>query len=405
MCCGQTTHHMKKSFATYKPAKVHTRGGDMDKEWFVEYQFCDPKTNEFKRLRETGGANRIQNPYKRKAALERISKEINRKLRAGWNPITDSYESYIVYSEDSWESCVGIILEEKRQSTSVNHAQYKYVLEFFTEYLRKRRIDTDHPRKITKSIIMDYLTWRLNNFKIRRGTRDKDLILLGGSFKVLKIRGIIKDNPCEGIPKLGDRPERHEPYTAEELQKLIHYLSENDRNMLYFCILVMAAIRPAEIIRLQIKDINLKDGTVIIKNTKSKNGRGRVSRVPGILLEYLNDMPLAGYPTTHYVFNSNGIPEAGIHANRWYWSKQFRKVKDELKLRKGVTMYSLKHTILIEMFKHGASMDELMSYGGFRTLDALQAYLRRHLNHVPADPSERLKMLFNTPHAHIAKMG
>lgn len=387
---------MKKSFASYKPAKVHTRGGDMDKEWFVEYQYCDPQTDEFKRLRETNGANRIQNPYKRKAALEKVAKEINRKLMAGWNPITDSYEKTIVYSEESWETCVGIVLEEKRQSTTTNHMHYRYVLEFFTEYLRKRRMNTEHPRKITKSIIMDYLTWRMNNFPIRRGTRDKDLILLGGSFKVLKIRGIIKENPCNDIPKLGDRPERHEPYTADELQRLIHFLSQNDKNMLRFCILVMAAIRPAEIIRLQIRDMNLKEGTINIKNTKSKNGCGRVARIPGILLEYLQDIPLKGYPPTHYVFNSNGLPEARIHSNKWYWSKQFRKVKEALNLRKGVSMYSLKHTVLIEMFKHGASMDELMSYGGFRTLDALQAYLRRHLNHVPADPSSRLKQLFQS---------
>ena len=69
-------------------------------------------------------------------------------------------------------------------------------------------------------------------------------------------------------------------------------------------------------------------------------------------------------------------------------------------------MYSLKHTILIEMFKNGASMDEMMSFGGFKTLDALQAYLRRYLNHVPADPSERLKGLFHSRmETHVLSVG
>jgi integrase len=386
---------MKNKFSTYKPAKVHTRGGDMDKEWFVEYQYYIHKTQTFKRIRETDGANRIQDPYKRKKHLDNLAKVLNKKLMEGWNPLTNSIEKNVVYSEDSWETCMAIIMEEKRQSTSTSHTQYKYILEYFSEYLRIRRMNTEHPRNITKSLILDYLTWRMNNFKIRRGTRDKDLIILGGAFKVLKIRGIIEHNPCYEIPRLGDRPDRHEPYTAQELQKLLELLAVEDKTMLHFCIFVMAAIRPAEILRLQVKDVNLTEGVVVIKNTKSKNSYGRVARIPGILLRYLADMPLADAPPHYYIFNATGQPAPEQHANKWYWSKHFRKFREALNLRKGVSMYSLKHTILIEMFKNGASMDEMMSYGGFKTLDALQAYLRRHLNHVPADPSERLKQLFS----------
>ena len=235
---------------------------------------------------------------------------------AGWSPISNSYEKNVIYSEDSWETCMAIVMEEKRQSTSTSHTQYKYILEYFSVYLRIRQMNTEHPRNITKSLILDYLTWRMNNFKIRRGTRDKDLIILGGAFQVLKIRGIIQTNPCYEIPRLGDRPERHEPYTAEELQRLLELLAVQGKTMLHFCIFVMAAIRPAEILRLQVKDVNLKEGVVVIKNTKSKNTYTRVARIPGILLSYLSDMPLANAPANYYIFNANGIPTPEPHANR-----------------------------------------------------------------------------------------
>lgn len=386
---------MKKSFASYKPAKVFTRRGDLDKEWYVEFKFFDPDKNDFKRIRETNNANRIHDPVLRLKCLQSHANALNKRLAEGWNPLEKRIDQHVVYSEDSWETCVHIILADKAQSVqAASLSQYRYVLQYFTQFLRNRRMSTDHPRNITKNTVIDYLTWRISSFKIRRGSRDKDLVILVSAFKVLKLRGIIKDNPASDIPRLGDRPEKHEPYTPQELRKLMNYLEDNDRKMLHFCILVMSAIRPAEILRLQVKDIDIANGVVVIKNTKSKNAYSRVSRIPAVLLSYLADFDISGYPASYYVFNPTGKPCPFMHRNKWYWSRAFSNVRNKLNLRRGITMYSLKHTILIEMYKNGASMDELMSYGGFRTLDALQAYLRRHLNHVPADPSDRLKGLF-----------
>ncbi|MBL7813257.1 MAG: tyrosine-type recombinase/integrase [Bacteroidetes bacterium] len=384
---------MKQQKATYKPAKVHNRRGDIKKEWFVEFQYWDEKADRFKRFRDTGGVNKLNNPRLRIEVLDEIALEINEKLAKGWNPITNDYEDLVIYSKDSWETCVPIILGDKIQSTSLGHAQYKYILANFTTYLTRRGLNTVHPKNIEKSVIMDYLSWRLNTSKIKKGTRDRDLVIIKCAFKVLMLRGIIKHNPCDGIPRLGDRPERNETYSPDQLKDLINYLEKNNTKMLCFCVLVMAAIRPSEIRRLQIKDLDLNVGTVRIKNTKSKNAYPRVARIPSVLLRFLNHLKIDGVNPDYYIFHPSGIPQPTMHSNKYYWSKEFSAIKEKLGFGSNITMYSLKHTVLTEMYNTGASTEELMAYGGFKTLDALQSYLKKQVIPVPADPSHRLGRL------------
>lgn len=243
----------------------------------------------------------------------------------------------------------------------------------------------------------------MSAFQIRRGTRDKDLVILNSAFKVLKLRGIIRENPCQDIQRLGDRPSRHEPYTPEELQKLLTYLEEHNHTLLCFCVLVMCAIRPAEILRLQVKDINIAEGFITIKNTKSKNTYTRIARIPAIMLKYLRYLNIQGQPSTYYIFNPSGIPNPRQHLNKSYWSKAYCKTRTTLGLRPEITMYSLKHTILSEMYKADATLGELMSFGGFRTLDALESYLRKYIHHVPDDPSEKLAGLFSKKNVLLHK--
>ncbi|MCC7298059.1 MAG: tyrosine-type recombinase/integrase [Bacteroidia bacterium] len=384
---------MNKKYATYKAAKVHNRRGDITKQWFVEFQYWDEKTDGFKRHRETGDANRITKPKLRQEALEELAAQINAKLKEGWNPNTNGYEDEVIYSQDSWETCVPIILGDKIQSTAIGYAQYKYILANFTDYLKRRRLDTEHPKKIEKSVIMDYLSWRLNTTNIKRSTRDRDLVILKCAFKVLILRGIIKINPCDAIPRLGDRPERNETYSPDQLKDLIAYLEQNNTKMLCFCVLVMAAIRPSEIRRLQIKDIDLKAGTVRIKNTKSKNAYPRVARIPSVLLRFLKHLKIEGVNPEYYIFHPSGVPQPTMHTNKYYWSKEFSAIKEKLGFGSNITRYSLKHTVLTEMYNTGASTEELMAYGGFKTLDALQSYLKKQVIPVPADPSHRLGRL------------
>lgn len=74
---GTTHNQMTKKYATYKAAKVHNRRGDITKQWFVEFQYWDEKTDSFKRYRDTGGVNKGNNARLRMQTLEEIAVEIN----------------------------------------------------------------------------------------------------------------------------------------------------------------------------------------------------------------------------------------------------------------------------------------------------------------------------------------
>ena len=61
-------------------------GGDLTKDWFVEYSCRDPRTDKLKRFREYAGLGRQKSAKERHALAEQIIRELKDKLATGCVP-------------------------------------------------------------------------------------------------------------------------------------------------------------------------------------------------------------------------------------------------------------------------------------------------------------------------------
>lgn len=81
-------------------------GGDLSKEWFVEYGFRDPRTGQMKRFRERG-FSKLRTARERYELADKIIAELKEKMASGWTPFNDrkvAYTDELIYQlhADRW---------------------------------------------------------------------------------------------------------------------------------------------------------------------------------------------------------------------------------------------------------------------------------------------------------------
>jgi len=100
------------------------------------------------------------------------------------------------------------------------------------------------------------------------------------------------DNPAKSI-KLRDKKntdiQLQDLFTQEELETLLHHKTERyqtlqHRNKILISLLIYQGLKPSEIQQLQLKDINLEEGTIYIKPSPKTNSRTLSLKANQILL-------------------------------------------------------------------------------------------------------------------------
>ena len=74
----------KKTFLI--PPHLVDCGGDLTKQWYVEYSCRNPNTDQMKRFREYGGFTKLRTAMERYDHADRLINEIRGKLASGWTP-------------------------------------------------------------------------------------------------------------------------------------------------------------------------------------------------------------------------------------------------------------------------------------------------------------------------------
>lgn len=155
-------------------------------------------------------------------------------------------------------------------------------------------------------------------------------------------------------------------------------------------------LRPLEIVRLKIKDINVAEKLIYVR---AKNKVVKTKIIPQILIDELPD--LTSFDAESFLFTPTGIGqewETNEMNKRDYFGKRFKKVKDQLKLGKDYGMYSFRHTFITKLYRELVknstpfeAKSRLMLITGHNTIVALEKYLRDIDAELPEDYSNLLK--------------
>jgi len=408
------------------------------KNWYIYYSFRDTKTGKLKRMPNVkGGANRIKTKNERMKYLSTMRDALEFLLEKGFNPyednnvelLLDNKKDFIAIDKNTISTKNDAVLAVKDtiaanketnaliSSTvaTTNCLSIKDAFDFALKIKKKsigetgyknfelrirkfkKSLDESQPITfITKKIITEYLNSVLENSSARN--RNNTRADLSALFQVLEDNEIVNDNIIKKTNVLKSNPERNKTYTPEMQKDIYAFLDKNDPLLLLFIKFVCYNyLRPVEVCRLKIKDIDIVDKKLYLQ---TKTQKVKIKIIPQILIDDLPD--LSKLNPDNFLFTPTGIGNEWIateNNRRDNFTKRFKEVvKDHFKLGIDYGMYSFRHTFITKLYREFRKTNsqfetksKLMLITGHSTIIALDKYLRDIDAELPEDYSYLLK--------------
>jgi integrase len=327
---------------------------------------------------------------------ESITKSKNTKAK-GVSKKEQTFKTQVKEEGISIQKAFDTALELKEKEVSQRTIRdYRSKTVRFIAWIQK----TYPNKKNIKEITRKNLTAFLNNIVLKTSARSRNNYRteLGSLFQVLKNNELVEENYIPTIPVLKSKPTRNKTYTLKEQENIFNYLEKKDPNLLLLIKFVSYSfMRPIEVCRLRIKDLNLETKTV---EFKAKNSQLKTKRLPQILL---NDLPdLSQLEKESLLFTAEkigGFWDANETNRRDHFSKRFKSVvKDHFKFNEDYGIYSFRHTFISKLYRKlrkeaspFEAKSELMQITGHTSMSALEKYLREIDAELPEDYSNLFK--------------
>lgn len=378
----------------YSEPKIYDANGNIAKRWYIYFSFRNPDTGLLvKQTPIYGGANNFKTKQERYEVLNAYCKSLKKLLEEGLSPYEDNEKTLEAISEktplqttptkedtpvaitDAFTTAITI---KQSVLSKTSFPGFNSNVKRFEKWLLAKGLA--NLLAINKKTVIEYLNEVLENTSPR--TRNNTRIDLGSLFQTLEDNEIIPENFIKKINVLKATPERNKTYTNTLQTDIYKYMDENDKILLLFVKFISYNyLRPIEVCRLQVGDLDLVDRKLYVR---AKNSPVKTKIIPEILINELPD--LSKMNKNHFLFTPFAIGgewETSETDKRDYFSKRFKKVKDHFKLGKDYGLYSFRHTFITKLYSEFAktmtpneAKSKLMLITGHNTMDALEKYLR-----------------------------
>ena len=242
---------------------------DISKSWYLRWSFRSPVSGKLERQRNyKGGVNFYKTKEERLKVLEEYKKSLIKLLKKGYSPYNDK-DKIVLDSEDevfySIEKSFKLALEQLEITvTKSTIRDYRKTTRSFLKYIGKE----NHHKEInliTKRIVVKYLNEILKQTSAR--TRNNYKADLSSIFSVMEKKLMIIDfNFIKTIEKERTQQKRNRTLSNTQLKQITEYLKEHDPLLLLVIKFVSYNfLRPIEVCRIKIKDINLNDSLIYWK--------------------------------------------------------------------------------------------------------------------------------------------
>ena len=272
---------------------------------------------------------------------------------------------------------------------------YKSRINQLQKWLNQNHKTVTNCDQISKKMVVDFL----NHIQLTTSARNRNnyRTVFSSIFQTLEDNEIIDKNFISQIKSIKTRPKRNKTYTLKEQEAIFGYLETNDQLLLLFIKFISYnLLRPIEVCRLKVKDINLKDRTL---QFQAKNKPLKTKIIPELLFNELPD--LSKMDGELLLFTPDGIGgkwDAELINRRDYFSKRFKTViKDQFGYNENYGLYSFRHTFITKLYRALVkksspynAKSELMQITGHASMAALEKYLRDIDAELPADYSNLL---------------
>jgi len=410
--------------ADWKHLNKTEQNNALKKEWYVYYSYRCPETGLLKRQNPIKGfANSYKDKSDRLVYLNVMRNALELLLKNGTNPYLTNDFSYLdkLFNESkpkkvkeiapiqniepqilaptptvninqiSISEAFEIVLKLKQNvMNKTSFGNYQLRIKRFKNFL------PDQSLPVTSIIKKDVINF-LNNILQDTSPRNRNNYRtdLNSFFNELENNEYIENNFIAKINVLKSIPERNKTFSDSIQKDIYEYLEKNDNLLLLFIKFISYNfLRPVEVCRLQIKDVDIKERRLYVR---AKNKPVKIKIIPEILI---NDLPdLSPFDPETYLFTPNGFGDFWDtleNNKRDFFSKRFNEVvKKQFNLNKDYGLYSFRHTFITRLYRkmretksQQVAKSDLMLITGHTTLIALDKYLRDIDAELPSDYSK-----------------
>ncbi len=383
--------------------KLNNAGGDINKDWFVEFSVRNHDTGKMERKRIYEGFKNLPTYEQKMAHADAIIKDYTQRIKSGQisSQKLVEYEDELMFDfntvksrkrlgkENTFRVLASEFLQDKKTEVNNKSLQsYKSKLRAFQSFLERHNLQDKHVTDIDNGIIVDFLKDLAVTDGLARKTIEKYQQMIHSFIVFVITRKRLKmNNPALNIPRMGKVVDESAPGLSIEIRKALQRKIEKTDPQLWLgcAIQYYTAIRPGTEMRLiQLKNINMHLRTITVRNFLAKNARTETVDIPNQLYALLLEWNLENYDQEWYLFGKNGLPgpEAiGKNSLR----VRFNKYRDQLGLSKEIKFYSWKHSGAAELTVSGANMYEIQRHFRHKSVTTTEKYWRKRLGGIKGD--------------------
>src|SRR6266496_705199 len=214
---------------------------------------------------------------------------------------------------------------------------YRTDLLQFLSFLTENDLTVNSPEKITRSHILDYLT-HLADLSRSGVTRVRKLAAIREYLKFLVAEGTLTLSPAENITRPKQERKQRVFLRVDEYMRLLNAAAGNSRDYAILQLFLQTGIRVAELVGLQLSEIDLEAGTMLI------NGKGNKQRTVYLekkatqaLRSYLPNRPRSLDQHVFLNYKGSGLSVRGV-------MDIVEKYRQLAGITKKFSCHSLRHT-------------------------------------------------------------
>jgi site-specific recombinase XerD len=359
----------------------------------IEYYIMNPTTDamERRRVRLARLVKRYTTKRDRLLAAQKVADNLNAKLRGGWSPLheTDDARLYTRLADLQTKFLAAKMSEGCRPTTLT---QYKSVTDLWLRWCEDNGLADRYSGTYLRAHAVRYMDDVLE-LGHRHRSYNNTLKVMKAFFQWSLEHLYAKENPFIGMKTLKKEPKIRILIPPEARQKIAAHYGQVRPAMIIVCQLVYSsAIRPAEIMKIQLKHIHLDRHYIVIPSENAKNHKERYASITPSLDGLLTPV-MAKYKNLDlYLFgkNENLDPDVSPVAKQ-YFQKSWERMRKATGLPKEMQLYSLRDTGLTDLIHAGVDQLTVQHHADHSSL-AIQNIYTDHF-----DPGLTDKIFNNAP--------
>lgn len=276
-------------------------------------------------------------------------------------------------SESILKNYIDYMKNDKALTSNTLEAYIRDITQF-KEYLLENGIEDS--TKVNKTIIITYLMFLQKEGKAP-STISRNLASIRCYYQYMLNNNLIKEDPTYNLRS--PKPERKLPciLTKEEVDLLLSQPKDNDfkgiRDKAMLELLYATGMRVTEIISLNVNNLDLELGQLIIKDDRQNE---RVIPIGNVAIKYLKKYV---YEYREKVLKNEDVKALFLNYNGDRLSRQgFWKIikgySKKSKIEKKITPLTLRHSFAVHLLENGADIKTVQEVLGHSDISTTQIY-------------------------------